>query len=398
MRSAGRGGGSVERHMRVGIDATSWSNRRGFGRFLRNVVARLVELDHERTYVLFLDDSSAASGGLPAQAEQRRLPLSDSVTRTGGRCAHDLIRLTRAIPLRELDVFLFPSLHTYFPVRKVPSVVGLHDAIADELPQLALGGRRARALWKAKQALAVRQATRLFTVSVASRVALTERLGIASERLAVVPEAPDPVFYPRRPAEASRALEALGLDAQRPLFVFAAGISPHKNVETLLEAHAQLCSRMNAPPQLVIAGELSYASYLSSAESMRTRIAELGLEKTVATPGFLSDEALASLYSVASAAVVPSLGEGFGLPAVEAAACGAPVVLSDLPAHRESLDGAALYFPARDAEALAGHLGRLLHDPALRGTLRVRGKAAAAKLSWDVSARRLSDVIGQAAG
>lgn len=382
--------------MRVGIDATSWSNRRGFGRFVRNVVGRLVELDRSTSYVLYLDQSDGAVA-LPAGALRREVPVSGAVSGTGGRRISDLVRLMRAVPRRELDVFVFPSVHSYFPLAGVPSVLGLHDAIADELPDLALGSRRARMLWKAKQTLAIRQATRLFTVSAAARNALTERLGIAAARLAVVPEAPDPVFHPRAPEATALMSARLGLDAARPLFVFAAGISPHKNVETLLEAHAQLCRRLDVAPQLVVAGELSYDSYLSSADDLRRRIADLRLEDSVITPGFVSDETLACLYTAATAAVVPSLAEGFGLPAVEAAACGTPVVLSDLPAHRESLADGALYFPARDASALSAHLERLVVDPVLRRSVRDRGGAAAAALSWDVSARRLSEVIAGAA-
>jgi glycosyltransferase involved in cell wall biosynthesis len=282
-------------------------------------------------------------------------------------------------------------------VGNVPSVVGLHDAIADELPDLALGGRRARVLWRAKQALAVRRAARLFTVSAASRSTLAQRLEIPPERLALVPEAPDPVFHPRSPVQIAAALAPLGLEYGQPFFLFAAGISPHKNVETLLEAHAKLSRRVDRCPKLLIAGELSPASYLSSAESVRARIAELKLEEHVITPGFVSDETLACLYCAATAAVVPSLAEGFGLPAVEAAACGAPGVLSDLAAHRESLADAALYFPALDADALARNLRRLVEDADLNRSLRDRGREAVATLSWDVSASRLAEVIAGAA-
>jgi glycosyltransferase involved in cell wall biosynthesis len=384
--------------VRVGVDATSWCNRRGFGRFVRNAVGRLVEVDRATTYVLYADDAVADSGLLPAGAEQRRVSLSGTVSRTGGRRATDLIRLTRAVREEEVDVFLFPSLHTYFPVRGVPTVVGLHDAIAAQLPRLALGGRRAELLWRAKQALAVRRATRLFTVSSASQQALSRWLKLTPERLALVPEAADPVFHPRSEREVAAALEALRLDPARPLLVYAAGISPHKNVETLLDAYAVLCREVGPAPQLVLAGELSYDSYLSAADAMRARINALALEGKVITPGFVSDDTLACLYSAATAAVVPSLAEGFGLPAVEAAACRTAVVLSDLPAHRESLDGAALYFPATDASALAERLQSLVCDHELNESFRERAHRAASRLSWDVSARRLRDVIAGAVG
>ncbi|MGH3607642.1 MAG: hypothetical protein ACRDRD_06080, partial [Pseudonocardiaceae bacterium] len=133
--------------MRVGIDATSWWNMRGFGRFVRNVVGRLVEVDRDSTYMLFVDESTAERGGLPPRALQRIVAVSGSTTGAGGRHPADLIRLSRSVRRADVDVFVFPSLHTYFPVAKIPTVLGLHDAIADELPDLALGGIQARLLW-----------------------------------------------------------------------------------------------------------------------------------------------------------------------------------------------------------------------------------------------------------
>ncbi|MGH2866992.1 MAG: glycosyltransferase family 4 protein, partial [Solirubrobacteraceae bacterium] len=236
----------------------------------------------------------------------------------------------------------------------------------------------------------------LFTVSDASRQALSDRLGIAPTRFGLVPEAPDPAFHPRSEDQIATELSAIGVDRRRPLFVYAAGISPHKNVEALLDAHARLASRLEVAPALVVAGELHPSSYLSSAKSIRARIAGLGLDGSVLTPGFISDEALACLYSAATAAVVPSLAEGFGLPAVEAAACGAPVVLSDLPAHRENLGDGALYFPATDADALAAQLERLVRDFDLRQAMRDRAQRAVGAMSWDVSARCLAGVIAGA--
>ena len=92
-------------------------------------------------------------------------------------------------------------------------------------------------------------------------------------------------------------------------------------------------------------------------------------------------------------AVVPSLAEGFGLPAVEAAACGAPVIVSALPAHRETLGDAAHYFPPRDVGALRAELERVLVDPELRRTLGENARQAVARLSWDAAAEKLREVV-----
>src|SRR5439155_3192020 len=105
---------------------------------------------------------------------------------------------------------------------------------------------------------------------------------------------------------------------------------------------------------------------------------------------------LAALYSGAAAAVVPSLAEGFGLPAVEAAACGTALILSDLLPHRESLCEAALYFRPGDVAALHAHLEQILANEGLRRSLAEQARAAVAGLSWDATAERLRELVRRA--
>src|SRR5439155_21938113 len=103
--------------------------------------------------------------------------------------------------------------------------------------------------------------------------------------------------------------------------------SPHKNAETLIAASPGLSPDRDETPLLILVGDLETDSYLSSAASVRAGIAAHGLADRIRLPGYVSDEALACLCSAATAVVIPSLAEGFGLPAVEAAACGAPLLL-----------------------------------------------------------------------
>jgi glycosyltransferase involved in cell wall biosynthesis len=383
--------------MRVGIDATSWVNRRGYGRFARNAVGGLIEVDRDSEYLLFIDEASAQRAQLPARAEVVRVQVSrppgEAAAAESYRPLRDLARLARAVAGSRLDAFLFPSIYTWFPALRAPTVVGVHDLIADDFPELTLPSRRARAFWRLKQKGAVRMAARVFTVSEASRAALAGRLGVPREQIAVVPEAPDPVFSPRQPTRAAPELEALGLEPGEPYLLYAGGISPHKDVETLLAAFAGL----RRAPRLVVAGALDDDPYLSAAASVRRTIAALGIEGSVLLTGFVSDEALACLYSGASAVVLPSLAEGFGLPAVEAAACGAPVVLSDIPAHREAMGKAALYFEPRDPVALRSQLEWVLGDDEARRLLGDRARREVADLSWTAAAERLRELLVAAA-
>jgi glycosyltransferase involved in cell wall biosynthesis len=384
--------------LRVGVDATAWANQRGDGRFVRNVVRTLTARYPEVHWIVYAEASSAEQIELPGASvrpvRQGRAP-TEALGTTSSRRPADLARLMLGVRRRELDVFLSPSVYSYFPVPGVPLVVGLHDANAMIHPRLVLPARRDRALWRIKQTLALRHAARLFTVSRASRRAISDHLGIPAEAIAVVPEAPDPVFAPQ-PADAiEAACREYGLSSKRGYVVFAAGISPHKGLESLIEAYALLTSSLGDRPPLVVAGSLD-GPYASAREAVRSGIADLDPD-TVRLPGFVPDPALACLYSGATAAVVPSLSEGFGLPAVEAAACGAPLVLSDIGPHRETLGDAALFFPPGDAHALRDRLDRLLDSPEDRRTLGRRARAAAALLSWDETARRLYRLLAEAA-
>jgi glycosyltransferase involved in cell wall biosynthesis len=386
--------------MRVGIDGSSWVSRRGYGRFLRNAGSALMELDDDTDYVVYIDEQSAAKARLPARAERRlvalRHPAHDSAMAESRRGAADIMRMTIAVSRDRPDVFMFPSLHTYFPVFGVPTVLGIHDTIPEDYPELTHPGRRARGYATLKRALAMRRTTRLFTVSEASRTAVAQRFGLAPEDLPIVPEAPDPVFHPRPTGDVEHALAPLGLTAGSFL-VSACGISPHKNLERLVEAYVRVLRELPNAPPLVIVGDLERDPYLSAVTSVVRTIGEHSLEERVVLPGFVSDETLACLYVGATAVVVPSLAEGFGLPAVEAAASGTALVLSDLPAHRETLDGAAVFVPPTDIGAIARALVEVIADPMLRASLGERARNAVSSLSWAASARALHAVITETA-
>jgi glycosyltransferase involved in cell wall biosynthesis len=236
----------------------------------------------------------------------------------------------------------------------------------------------------------------VFTVSAGAREALSRRFGGFRSQHAGVPEAPAAGVGPRGQEALRAVLEPLELEPGG-FFVYAGGISPHKNLELLIDAYAGFARGAGAPP-LVLVGDMHDDSYLSAAAGVRRRIAAHGLEDSVRLPGFVSDEALACLYAGARAAILPSLAEGFGLPAVEAAACGAPVVLSDLPAHRETLGSAGLFFPPTDRDALEAALHRVNGDDALRTSMGERASEAVSEMTWDATADRLAELLAAVGG
>jgi glycosyltransferase involved in cell wall biosynthesis len=359
-----------------------------------------VALHPETEWHLYADAEGAETIDLPGAASvhvvRQGAPPTEALGTGSSRRPLDVFRLSRAVGRRDLDVFLAPSVYSWFPVLGVPSVVGLHDANAMTHPRHVLPSARDRAMWRIKQALAVRRAARLFTVSEAARNAISEHLALPRETIAVVPEAPDPAFAPQPADAVDAACEELGLSRGEGYFVFGAGISPHKGLDTLVDAYSMLRARGDGVPPLVIVGSLA-GPYANAAEAVTRRIARPELHGAVRLPGFVSDRTLASLYTGASAAVAPSLGEGFGLSAVEAAACGAPVVASDIGPHRETLGDAGAFFPPGDARTLRDRLAHLLDAPEDRRALGERARAAASRFTWDETARRLHALLAEAA-
>jgi glycosyltransferase involved in cell wall biosynthesis len=376
--------------MRIGVDATGWTNKRGHGRFARGAVGKLIELDVENSYTLYTDAQGGASIDPPGSAELRvvalRRPVGEATAAGSSRSPADLFRMTRAVHHDRPDAFFFPSVYTWFPVVGVRSAVGVHDVTARLMPELTLSDRRARALWRVKEAWAIRAASVVFTVSEASRAAVVQSFGLQPDRVPIVFEAPDVVFAPSSGTP--------GFDLQRGSFLlFVGGVSPHKNLGTLLDAYAALVQTRDDAPPLVIVGELEHDPYLSASREVHSRIDSLGLGSRVRLTGFVSDEQLAALYGSATATVLPSLAEGFDLPAVEAAACGSPVVLSDLGPHRETLGDAGLFFPATDTLALTEALARGVGDAVLRARMSADSRAAVARLSWEVAAQTLRGIV-----
>lgn len=346
--------------------------------------------------MLFIDRGEAARADLPDRAELWPLALGRRTTASTSRPARDVLRLIAATARRRYDALLFPSVVSWFPTLRTPSVVGVHDANVAKFGRTLLPTRRARALWRVKQAAALRRADRLFTVSESARTELREHLRLDPERVDLVPQAPDPAFAPRAQAAARRATAHLGPMTAGDFILYAGGINPHKGVETLVDACAQLTAARPCPP-LVVVGPLEDDEAYSSARAVRARIAHHRLGEGVLLPGFVDDETLASLYSTATVVVATSRGEGFGLCPVEAAACGAPVVLSDIPPHRETLGDAARYFPPLDSTALARTLSDLLGAPALCRALGERARRRVSPLSWDRAAIALRRLLAEAA-
>ena len=175
------------------------------------------------------------------------------------------------------------------------------------------------------------------------------------------------------------------------------GISPHKNLDALLRAAAIV--RRNEPGgwHVVLVGDYKGDSFLGCYQDLAALVRSLAIDEFITFTGFVPDDDLALLYNAATLLALPSKGEGFGLPVVEAMACGLPVIASDRNSLPEVMGGAGLLFDPDSDQAIAECILRLLRDPDLRADLRARGFDRSRAYTWDAGADTMVHVLEDAA-
>ncbi|HEX9799339.1 MAG TPA: glycosyltransferase family 1 protein [Thermoanaerobaculia bacterium] len=343
----------------------------GIGTYVRGLVGGFAELDCGLDFVLLGDPARAAGlGELPAGFRW----LAE---RAANYSLRELWSVSRAALRAGADLFHAP--HYVLPVGlRCPAVVTIHDLIHLRFPEHRSLAERIYAHVMLRRALG--RAARVLAVSAATRAELEERFGGLAARVVTVSNGVDDRF--RRPLAGGELGERLARFSLAPgYFLFVGNPKPHKNLDRLLAAHRRLAAaRGAAVPALVVVGGDAAAS------------AAVGVVRL----GVVAEDDLPALYRGALALVVPSLWEGFGLPAAEAMACGTPVAAADRGALPEVIGDAGLLFPPDDVDAIAAALARLLDDAALRAELARRGPQRAERFRWRESARATLAVYREA--
>jgi len=262
-----------------------------------------------------------------------------------------------------------------------PVIVTIHDLSFIRFPTLF---RPANRLYlKVMTQLSARRARRLIAVSAHTATEITRLLGIPPERIDIIYHGVEPAFRPLPTGEVEAFRQHQGLPERFVLFVGT--LEPRKNLVRLVEAFAQF-RRQEAASQgqvkLVLAGGRGWLY-----DRLFARVEALALDQDVLFPGYVPNDKLPLWYNAALALVYPSLYEGFGLPVLEALACGTPVLTSNASSLPEAAGYAALTVDPHDVEALAEGLNRLLTDEPLRDRLRTRGLAHARRFTWPHTAR-----------
>jgi glycosyltransferase involved in cell wall biosynthesis len=327
--------------------------------------------------------------GSVTQAERDAAPLPLASTPLSER---NMVRLWHRLnsPLPPIDLFLGGRpdlLHaTDFvlpPTRARRTLLTVHDLAFLFFPEAAMPGLQ-RYL-NVVVPRSVQRAHHIVADSAHTARDLTEQWQVAPERITVVQGAVDhEAYHPRAAAgeeERIRSRYALG---DEPYLLTVSRLEPRKNHVRLIEAYAHARQAGGLTQRLVIGGGKGWLY-----ETIFTRVQELGLESAVTFTGFVDEVDLPALYRHADFFAYPSLYEGFGLPVVEALACGTPVLTADNSCLPEAGGAGALYVDAQDIDSIAQGLLRMANDAALRDTLRTAGLAHAAHFTWERSAADL---------
>lgn len=358
--------------MRIGLDARlTYYTHGGIAHYIRHLLSALQAIDAENQYIV-----------LHSRKQRETLVNRPNFRRVNcwTPCHHWLERWTLSAEVSPLHPDVLHSPDFIPPAWGARArVITVHDLhFLREPEHLTAQSRR---YYNGQIHWAVRQVDAIIAVSQATCADLAEYTGAQPEKIHVVPEATDPAFRPLPPDQVAAGLARYGLTPGYILFVGI--LEPRKNIPGLLRAYRRLIEDHGLDPPLVLAGGRGWL--YEEIERVRQ---ELGLTDRVRHLEAIADDDLPLLYNGAALHVLPSFYEGFGLPALEALACGTPTVISNRGALPEVVGDAGLQVNPDDPEELATALARALSDEQLRVELRARGLARAAQFSWESTARQ----------
>ena len=367
--------------MRIAIDASTISTQGGPRTYVLGLLDALLRLDTGDDYVVFYNDPCHL-GRFPA-AREIVLPGKSPLARLW----REHVLLPLACRRERIDVLHCPkSAIPYFT--PCPVVVTLHDLIPIKHPETEKAA--ARVYWRLQIPIAARRSSFIITDSEHARQEILTDFSCQPDRVRAVMLGFDPAMIrPRSREEGETVRQRYRLPARYLLYVGT--IQPRKNLDTLISAYHELrASGNDHGHKLVIVGRKGWLY-----DRLFERIRELGLEEDIVFTGFVPDEDLPFIFDGAGVFLYLSLFEGFGLPPLEAMACGVPVIASDTTSIPEVVGEAGITLPPCDSSAVARAVQRILSDPAYAGELREKGRQRALRFSWDSAARETHAVYRQ---
>jgi glycosyltransferase involved in cell wall biosynthesis len=362
--------------MHVGIDASriALEERTGTENYTYNLIEAIKKVDKVNKYTLYFNKLPQYFEISQSNVSTRYIPMLRFWTQ---------FRLLTEVMLNPPDILFIPA-HTLPLIRRasLKTVVTVHDLGSEFLPEYHQFPQKLYLNWSTK--FAVAQADSLIAVSESTKRDLVKKLGAKPGKISVIHEGIDKSFYFKRDQEEiNRVRSHFGLT--RPYLLFVGTVQPRKNLEFLISAFAEAKIKGF---DLVIAGKPGWLY-----EEIYKAPAKFAVEKHVKFLGFVDSQYLPGLYSGAGAFVYPSLYEGFGLPLLEALACGCPIIEANNSSIPEVVGEAGLLFKTNDKKDFIKQLRRVLKDDLLLASLEVKAEEQLKKFNWDKTAKETVELF-----
>jgi len=369
--------------VRIAIDASTISTQGGPRTYVLGLVDALLRIDRDNEYVVFYNDSDHL-GRFPA-AKEIVLPGKNPLARLW----REHVLLPHACTREAVDLLHCPKSAIPYHA-SCPVVVTLHDLIPLKHPETEKFA--ARMYWRLQIPIAARRSSFIITDSEHARQEIRDDFGCLPEKVKAIMLGFDPhMTQQRSSADGERVCRTYGLPAEYLLYVGT--IQPRKNLDTLIEAFYRLKKNAALADKLVIVGRKGWLY-----EKLFARIKELHLDSEIIFTGFVPDADLPFIYDRARVFLYLSLFEGFGLPPLEAMACGVPVITSNATSLPEVVGDAGITVSPTDIDGVSAAIMRILSNPVLAEHLREAGRARAALFSWETAARETLAVYTQVRG
>jgi glycosyltransferase involved in cell wall biosynthesis len=368
--------------MRFAIDAHAIGRHlTGNEVYVRNLLTSFAGLDSRSQFIAYLSDNVNGAASVVPASMVRRTVSSNAFVRLG----RDLSRR-----LREDKPDLVHVQYTGPLNCPVPMVVSVHDISFLEHPEYFTLPRALQLRLTVEKT--VRAAAKVITPSEFSRSCIIRRYGMDESKIVSIPIAVSSAFRPIS-RENARAFVKSRFELSRPYVMTIGDLQPRKNHEGLIRAFEQLLSAHPLPHDLVIVGQETWYSEHVKEAARKSRVAD-----RIRFTGWVSDEELLQLYNACDMVVFPSFYEGFGLPILEAMACGRCVACSNTSAMPEVANATGLLFNPREPGEMMRAMRDVLLDPELRARMERLGLQRASHFTWETTARRTLDVYYEVAG
>jgi len=368
--------------MKILIDARLYGlENAGIGRYIMNLINQIEKEDRENEYYIFLREKYFKQ--LKFKNKKFKKILADY--------SHYSFKEQIFLPLQLIKIK--PDL-VHFPHFNVPIfcwgkyVVTIHDLIKHQSRGSQTTTRWPIFYWfkylnyKILVWLAVKRAAKIITPSNYWKEELMRRYDLPAEKIVVTYEGIDKKYQISNIKYQISNLKILRkYNIEKPFVIYTGSLYPHKNVEVLIRAVKKLNKEIRLYLVIVCARNIFYKRFLQKVE-------KLGVKDYVNFVGFVPDEELVTIYQQAEVFVFPSLIEGFGLPGLEAMACGLPVLVSDIPVFREIYKDAVIYFDPFSINDLAEKIKKIIKDKKLKEKLRLKAKKLISSYSWEKMAKK----------